>query len=212
MIRVACFHTAASNAAVFDLAARGLDVSLRHRLGGDVLSRAETAGGLTDAIADEVAGELAGLANDADVVLLTCSTVGPAVERVAASPVPVLRVDSALAEDAVRRGGRVVVLCAVATTIAPTRALFEQAAAATGARVELALVPDAWPAFRAGDVDRYFALIAAAADRAYGDRADVVAFAQASMTSAVALCRNGTPLTSPGAGLAAAVAAVRRKG
>ncbi|MBL8838861.1 MAG: Asp/Glu racemase, partial [Alphaproteobacteria bacterium] len=130
----------------------------------------------------------------------------------AGAPVPVLRVDSALAAEAVRGGGRVVVLCAVATTIAPTRDLFEKAAAATGARVELALVPGAWPAFRAGDVARYFALIAAAADRAYADGADVVALAQASMTGAAALCRNGAPLTSPGAGLAAAKAAVRRGG
>lgn len=210
MVRVSCFHTAATNAAVFDGAARGLDVSLRHRTGTDLLARAEAAGGLTDAIADEVAGQLADLAKDADVVLLTCSTVGPAIERVVGAPVPVLRVDSALAEEAVRGGGRVVVLCAVATTIAPTRALFEKAAAATGARVEFALVPDAWPAFRAGDVDRYFALIAAAADRAFADGADIVALAQASMTGAAALCRNGTPLTSPAAGLTAAAAAGRR--
>ncbi len=210
MVRIACFHTAASNAAVFDAAARGLDVTLRHRIGGDVLARAEAAGGLSDAIAEDVAGQLADLAMDADVVLLTCSTAGPAIERVAGSPVPVLRVDSALAEQAVRDGGRVVVLCAVATTMAPTRDLFEKAAAATGARVELALVPDAWPAFRAGDVDRYFALIAAAADAAFAGGADVVALAQASMSGAAALCRNGTPLTSPGAGLAAAAAAARR--
>ena len=55
MVRVACFHTAATNAAVFDGAARGLDVSLRHRTGTDLLARAEAAGGLTDAIADAAA-------------------------------------------------------------------------------------------------------------------------------------------------------------
>ena len=210
MSRVACLHTAASNAAVFDDAARGLDVALRHEFGNDLLARAEAAGGLTDAIADEVASQLAELAGDADVVLLTCSTVGPAIGRVVGAPVPVMRVDAALAEEAVRRGGRVAVLCAVATTIAPTRDLFEKAAAATGARVELALVPDAWPAFRAGDAARYFALIAAAADRAYEEGADVVALAQASMAGAAPLCKAGTPLTSPGAGLAAAAAAARR--
>ena len=203
-VRVACLHTAASNVAVFDAAARGLAVELHHRVSADLLLRAETAGGLTAAIADDAARLLAELARDADVVLLTCSTVGPAVEKVADAPAPVMRVDAALADAAVRSGGRVVVLCAVATTIEPTRVLFERAAARTGAAIELRLVPDAWAAFRAGDVGRYHALIAAAADRAFADGADAVALAQASMAGAAALCVRGVPFTSPGAGLAAA--------
>jgi hypothetical protein len=50
-------------------------------------------------------------------------------------------------------------------------------------------------------------MIAAAADQAYRDGADVVALAQASMAGAAALCREGRPLTSPAAGLAAALQA-----
>jgi hypothetical protein len=50
-------------------------------------------------------------------------------------------------------------------------------------------------------------MIAAAADQAFRDGADVVALAQASMAGAAELCREGRPLTSPGVGLAAALQA-----
>ncbi len=42
-----------------------------------------------------------------------------------------------------REGGRVVVLCAAETTLASTSALFRHAAEATGAQVEVRLVPGA---------------------------------------------------------------------
>ena len=38
MRRVACLHTADSNIAIFDAAARGLDVSLRHVVRSDLLA------------------------------------------------------------------------------------------------------------------------------------------------------------------------------
>jgi len=206
---VACLHTAASNVAVFDEAARPLGLALRHAVREDLLARAEAARGLTDDIAAAAKVALSALSAAADAVLLTCSTLGPAVEGLQPR-VPALRVDAALAEQAVAQGGSVAVLCAVETTIAPSRALFERAAAATGAAVTVALVPDAWAAFRAGDAARYHVLVAAAADRAFADGADVVALAQASMAGAAALARAGMPLTSPAAGLAAALAAAER--
>ncbi len=200
---IACLHTVESLIPVFDAEAGKLGVTLRHRLRDDLLRDAERAGGLTDDIAVRTAAELENLANGAEAVLLTCSTLGPSAARARAA-VPVLRVGEALAEEAVRGGGRVVVLCAVETTIAPSRALFERHAARTGASVAVQLAPGAWAAFRAGDAARYAELIAAAADAAFSDGADVVALAQASMAGAAELCRNGTPLTSPAIGLAAA--------
>ena len=203
---IACLHTLPGLVPVFDAEAEKLGLTLRHRVRDDLLREAERAGGLTDDIAARTAAVLNELTAGTDAVLLTCSTLGPSVAHVAA-PVPVLRVDDALAEAAVKDGGRVVVLCAVETTLRPSRTLFERHAAKTGARVETRLVPDAWAVFRAGDSARFLALIAAAADAAFAEGADAVALAQASMTGAAALARNGTPFTSPAAGFAAAARA-----
>jgi hypothetical protein len=208
-MRIACLHTLASNIEVFEAARPGDGVRLRHEVRQDLLEAAERGGGLSDEIAARTGEVLRGLAADADAVLLTCSTLGPSVAALTGAGAPVLRVDAALAAGAVRGGGRVVVLCSAATTLGPTGALFEAAAAATGAAVELRLVPGAWDAFKAGRIPEYHAMIAAAADDAFRAGADKVALAQASMAGAAALCREGAPLSSPAVGLVEAVAAAR---
>ncbi len=206
MPTIACLHTAAGNVAVFD-AACPPGVTLTHTLREDLLKDAEAAGGLTAEIAARTARALEALAKPGvDAVLLTCSTVGPGAAQAKAS-VPVLRVDAALAEQATKGGGKVVVLCAVETTVEPTRAIFAEAAARHGATVDVRLVPGAWAAFRAGDVAGYHAIIAAAADQAFAEGAQEVALAQASMTGAVALAKGRKPLASPPVGLAAAAGA-----
>ncbi|MGG5887191.1 hypothetical protein ACLF3G_08615 [Falsiroseomonas sp. HC035] len=202
MKTIACLHTAATNLRLFDEACPP-DVTLYHHLRDDLLAEAEAAGGMTADIAARTAAALEALAEPGtDAILLTCSTLGPAAGLVCAA-IPVLRVDAALAEAACRNGGPVMALCAVHTTLAPTGALFAEAAARHGATLEVRLVEGAWAAFRAGEADRYAALVAAAADAAFDGGAAVVALAQASMAPAAALCRAGTPLTSPAAGLAA---------
>lgn len=208
MTLIACLHSAETNIALFD-AACPPGVRLMHSARPEFLAAAEAAGGLTPSIRDNTRDALFALACEADVaaVVLTCSTLGPSVEGIA-SPIPCLRVDAALAEAAVRDGGRVAVLCTVETTLAPTQALFAAAAAKTGATIEMALVPGAWDARKAGDLAGYHALIAAAAEAAFAGGATEVALAQASMTPAAALCRGRAPLTSPSIGLAAALALV----
>ena len=204
-MRIACLHTAESNIAVFDaVAADGL--SLHHTLRADLLTRAEAAGGLTDALRQEAADVLRGLAQGVDAVLLTCSTVGPAVD-LAQGAIPVLRVDQALARQAVAQAGArpLLVLYAVATTLAPTQAIFT-AEARPNSQIRYALVPGAWDRFRAGDVAGYHQAVADAADAAFADGVAVVALAQASMSGAARLTRRGTPLTSPVAALAALAA------
>ncbi len=205
MKTIACLHTAGSNVAVFD-AACPPGVALRHELREDLLKDAEAAGGLTDAIAERTARALEALAvPGVDAVLLTCSTVGPGV-ALAKAAVPVRRVDAALAEAATKRGGRVVVLCAVETTMEPSRKVFEGPAARHGATLEVRLVPGAWAAFRGGDVAGYHRLVAEAAEAAFAEGAAEVALAQASMSGAVAMARGRKPLASPPVGLAAALA------
>lgn len=206
---IACLHIASSNVAVFDcaLAASGLaagGVRLQHHVRPGLLRATEAAGGLTPDIARQARDALQDVAREADAVLLTCSSLGPAIEGIVADA-PVLRVDAALAAEAVRGGGRVVVLCAVPTTLEPTGRLFRVAAQATGATIVMQLVPGAWDLFTSGDRDGYLRMVAQAADAAA--RAGVtVVLAQASMAGAAALaaCR---PLAGPGVGLSAAAQA-----
>ncbi len=214
-MRIACLHTAESNIAVFDAAAREIGLSkgvLVHTVRADLLADAEKAGGLTDDIARETASALRSLGQTADAVVLTCSTLGPSVDELEGTmSVPTLRVDAALAEQAVQSGGRIVVLCAVETTVEPTARLFAAAAAATRTPFEVCLVPGAWDLFKAGNRDGYLLAIPQAADAAYREGSAIVALAQASMAGAADLVKSGPrPLSSPAAGLAAAVESVSR--
>src|SRR5690606_14279850 len=177
MLNIHCLHSANSNIAIFEAARRRLGnrkLMLKHRIRSDLLAAAEAAGGPTAEILEKTAAELRFLARGSDAVLLTCSTLGQAIGLAARDlPMPVLRVDEALAEAAVAAGGSVIVLCAAGTTTAPTRLLFEQRAMATGASVEVRLVQSAWEAFRAGDVAGYDELVAEAADLAAAEGATV---------------------------------------
>ncbi len=209
-MRIACLHTAHSNIAVFNEAANGLkldSLQISHTVRSDLLGAAETAGGLTPEIITQTQAALRSLCEDHDAVLLTCSTLGPSVYGISTTvSTPVIRVDEALAKQAILQGGRIVVLCAVETTVKPTSDLFLNANAGKGSVVDIQLIPDIWSLFKAGDIDGYFSAIAAAADKAYLEGANVVALAQASMAGAAVLVKNNSrPLTSPMCGLRAAI-------
>jgi hypothetical protein len=200
MRKLAFLHTAQVNSDLFKKKVAGEAVIDTHLVREDLLLRATKVGEITPELNEETQGVLRGLANDADVVLLTCSTLGPAADAVGSRNI--LRVDRALAERAVKDGGTVAVLVAVETTIEPTRDLFEAEAAKTGARINMVMVKGAWPLFQAGDMDGYLAEIAGYAK---GTKADVIALAQASMAPAVELVPGLVILNSPEAGLAAAL-------
>jgi hypothetical protein len=215
-LKIVCLHTAESNISVFETAAKELNLPdgvLSHAVRRDLLERAEQAGGLTPQIAYQTALVLRSLAKGADAVLLTCSTLGPSISDVGDGVhVPILRVDATLAKQATGFGGLVIALCAVETTIEPTTRLFAEASASSLTRCEVRLVRGAWALFKAGDRDSYLSAIAEAADAAYRDGAKIVALAQASMAGAAALVKHGPkPLSSPVAGLAAAIDLISRK-
>lgn len=210
-MKIACLHTLDANAALFDAAlegaAGGADVTLVHRVREDLLQRAIDRGEADDEIIGETAAalEALGAESGADGVLLTCTTIAPGAERAGA-----VRVDAALAEQAAAEagasgegGGVVEALITIPTTEQATRTIFEDYARKTGATVRVTLVEGALAAFQARDLDAYARLIAQAAD---GSEADVVALAQASMAPAAALASRAV-LTSPAAGLAAAIRA-----
>lgn len=204
-LTIACLHTAESNAALFDAAAAALPVGalrLTHETRADWLRAPD------DALLREVGASLCRMAQGADAVLLTCSTIGAAVGHAGDATRPVLRADAALAAAALRSGGEVTVLYAAPSTRAATWKLFSDLAAQTGADVGLYAVPGAWALFLAGELDAYHAAIATAAR---GRRGRVV-LAQASMAPAAALLPDAPPLTVPGtAVMAAARAALQHR-
>lgn len=116
-------------------------------------------------------------------ILVTCSSIGPAVD--AAQPfatVPVLRVDEAMAEEAIRTGERVGVLATLRTTLEPTADLVRRRAAAEGTPIRLTtrICEGAFEAINAGDTERHDRLVRTGLlELAKG--ADVIVLAQASM-------------------------------
>jgi Asp/Glu/hydantoin racemase len=119
----------------------------------------------------------------ADLVVVTCSSIGPAVDASASFvPVRVLRIDEPMADEAVRLGSRVGVLATLRTTLEPTAELVERRAREAGKDVEVvARVCDgAFEALQAGDRERHDELVRAGL-RQLAAEVDVVVLAQASM-------------------------------
>jgi Asp/Glu/hydantoin racemase len=119
----------------------------------------------------------------ADAILSACSSVGEATGAMQrAVRVPVIRVDTAMAEEAVRRGPRVGVAATVATTLEPTVRLLETTARASGAALQLEprCVVEAFERLSRGDREGHDELVAAALERLLVT-SDVVVLAQASM-------------------------------
>lgn len=141
-------------------------------------------GSLTASTAKRVVN-YAGSAEEAgaDLILYTCSSIGPAVETAATlTGVPVLRVDQPMADKAVQSGKRIGVIATLSTTLEPTTDLVRRRAIVAGKAIELkaVLCEGAFDALMSGD--------AATHDKKVGDalrqlvnEVDVVVLAQASM-------------------------------
>ncbi|MGW1847308.1 arylsulfatase [Streptomyces sp. NPDC001966] len=206
---LALLHTSPVHVPVFDALrdAGHPGLALRHLVHEDLLTRARESG--PEAVTGEIRALLAGaVADGARAVLCTCSTIGAVAEAESATlGVPVLRVDRPMAAAAAAQD-RVVVLVAIADTLAPTLALLTEEAGDRPVDVRTVVVDGAWARFEAGERDGYLDLVAAAAD-AVTD-CDVIVLAQASMAAAVTRTVTRIPvLSSPGPGLDAAAAAVR---
>lgn len=129
----------------------------------------------------------------ADAVLVTCSSIGPGVALARQLfDIPVIRIDEAMAERAVRQAGRIGVLATLRTTLDPTTALLRDKAAEAGRDVELVecLCEDAFPAVLAGDTDKHDRILREALINGM-DGADLIVLAQASMARVVSTIAPG---------------------
>ena len=136
-------------------------------------------------------------AHGADAILVTCSSLGGAVD--AARPfarIPLLRVDQAMAEQAVERGSRIGVLATLWSTLKPTAVLIERTASEAGRVVEVrdGLCEGAFEALKAGDTERHDALVRDGLRELLG-WADVIVLAQASMARVVGTLPEDEPRT-----------------
>jgi Asp/Glu/hydantoin racemase len=146
------------------------------------------AGSLTATISRRVANylesaELAG----ADYIMVTCSSIGPAVEAGAKlMGVPVLRVDQPMADKAVAAGKKIGVIATLSTTLEPTADLIQRRANIAGKKIDLTskLVEGAFEALMAGDGATHDTKVAAAL-KELSQRVDVIVLAQASMARVV---------------------------
>lgn len=190
MTKVVLIHTVEGNVKVFgDLVqeiAPGLPAE--HVVDESLLGDTIAAGTLTDEVRQRFRERAEAARRDgADVIMLTCSSVGPSADGLGDQlGVTVLRVDEAMAERAVDLGPAVGVAATLPTTLGPTAELIQRAA--TGKRrtvqVTTRLAEGAFDALRAGDGARHDALVQAALN-ALAAEVDVIVLAQASMARAV---------------------------
>ena len=199
-MRVGFFHTAQSNEVLFSAALARQDVApARHVVRADLLSDVTAQGGLDDVLSERVADAMRQACLDVDLLLCSCSSLGPVADLLRSDGLSIDRTDRLLAKKAVEVGeageaGTLKVLVAAPTTLDPTRILFEETRATMGAPcigIDVVLIPDAWVHFLAGRMDLYHASLAEAIDwhlRTSG-AGDVVVLGQASMFGALGLCR-----------------------
>lgn len=150
----------------------------------DVIRRNE----LTALTARRVVNHIGSAADaGADFILVTCSSIGAAVEAAAElTAVPVLRVDQPMADLAVQSGKKIGVIATLPTTLGPTSKLVERRAVAAGKEIELRsrLCEGAFDALMSGNPEKHDEMVA----RALMDlsaQVDVIVLAQASMSRVV---------------------------
>ena len=142
----------------------------------------------------------------ADAILFTCSAFGPAIEAARnAVPVPVLKPNEAMLDEALAAGTRVGLIATFEPSIPALKQELEELAARRNATLSIVTraVPAALAALHAGRGDEHDALIAAAAE-GIGD-CDALILGQFSMASAAQVipARPGRKvLTSPASAVA----------
>lgn len=135
-------------------------------------------------------------------ILYTCSAFGDAIAAFQArSPVPVLKPNEAMFEEALEQGDRIGMLATFGPSVDSMTAEFDELARSLGrdgARLTTHCVPEAMSALRMGDADSHNRLLAEAAHRFAGFDAVLLAHFSTSRAKASVSAALGRPvLTSP---------------
>ncbi len=188
--RLGLIHTVGNLRNVFGPLAEELlpNATVSHVVDESLLKDAIAQGELTPEIEARLAGHVAELKRSGvDAIMVTCSSMGQGVDRLAARMrLPVLRVDAAMVEEALRIGKRIGVLATLRTTMTPTVELVRQRSNGDpDVRIEAYVCEGAFAALKAGDIARHDELVEAGLQR-IEPLADVVILAQASMARVLA--------------------------
>jgi Asp/Glu/hydantoin racemase len=189
-VTLAFVHTVLSLPATFASLADELvpGAEIFHIVDESLLGLTRKSGSLSAATSRRVLGYVESAAEaGADVVLVTCSSIGAAVDASRSFvTVPVVRVDEPMADEAVRLGTRVGVLATLTTTLEPTAELVDRRGRAAGKPVQVVshVCAGAFEALQAGDRGRHDELVREGLRGLSGD-VDVVVLAQASMARVV---------------------------
>ncbi len=123
----------------------------------------------------------------ADFILVTCSSIGPAVETAATLvDVPVLRVDQPMADKAVQMGTKIGVVATLSTTLEPTSDLVRRRAIVAGKEIQLTsrICEGAFDALMEGKPEVHDEKVASVL-KELAQEVDVILLAQASMARVV---------------------------
>lgn len=132
----------------------------------------------------------------AQAIMLTCSSISELAAPVSAEVgIPILRIDEAMADEAVASGSRITVLATLPTTCGPTSRLIAERGRKAGLTpvIRSVVVEGAFAAVASGDRPSHDRKIADAIYKAAED-SDVVVLAQASMASAAEDCHVEVPV------------------
>lgn len=208
MTRLTLIHTVGGLVPVFGELARELlpGVETSDIVDEALLGEAIAAGEVPEATANRLEARVAAaLGSGSDLVLVTCSSMGPVVDAIAdRTGWPVLRVDEAMADRALELGDRVGVVATLPTTLAPTAALVRRRAGDRPVEIVTRLCEGAFAALKAGDLETHDQLVRDGLLEIL-PRVDVVVLAQASMARVAATLGEATTgppiLASPRLGI-----------
>lgn len=159
-------------------------VRLVNLVDDSLLKDTMAAGRVTPAVTRRLAQYMTiGQEMGADMILNCCSSVGEAAEVAAQLlDIPMLKIDVAMAEEAVRRATRIGVAATVQTTLDPTARLIEQTARAAGKELQVTkrLCVGAFDALLAGNMAEHDAIVSRELVSLAGE-VDLIVLAQVSM-------------------------------
>ena len=142
----------------------------------------------------------------ADLIFNTCSSIGDvAVMARSLIKIPIVKIDDAMAAEAVRLGARIGVLATLPTTLAPTVRLVKAQAEKAGRNVSIVegLAKGAYEALVTKQPERHDEMVMVAAEQV-AEQVDIIVLAQGSMARMEASLaqRTGKPvLSSPRRGV-----------
>ncbi len=187
MKKAAIFHTNAGTLEVMRILTKGImpDIDIMHIVEDSMIRDVMKNGGPTPAINARIENYIQCAQKAGCAVFMTaCSSIGGSVEQCQfISFIPVMRIDEAMADEAVRIGRKIAVLATVETTLKPTLELIGRKAGQSGKSIDIVshLMADAFTAFLEGELSAHDTLVSAGLRKMIGEKCDVIVLAQASM-------------------------------